>query len=86
MHPLGVVLVVAAGSLLAGIPGALFAVPVAAVLNVMINYIQGGSWRADLPDVPGKTGSPLWRTVPQRPGFTRTRRNPSRTITTEGTS
>ncbi|TFC08059.1 AI-2E family transporter [Cryobacterium sp. MDB2-33-2] len=85
VHPLGVVLVVAAGSLLAGIPGALFAVPVAAVLNVMINYIQGGSWRADLPDVPRGTESPLWRTVPQRPSFTRTRRNPSSTTTTEGT-
>jgi len=85
VHPLGVVLVVAAGSLLAGIPGALFAVPVAAVLNVMINYIQGGSWRAELPAVPRGTGSPLWRTVPQRPGFTARRRNPSGTTTTEGT-
>jgi predicted PurR-regulated permease PerM len=79
VHPLGVVLVVAAGSLLAGIPGALFAVPVAAVLNVMINYIQAGTWRADLPAVAGGTGSPIWRTVPQRPGFTRPRPTPSGT-------
>jgi predicted PurR-regulated permease PerM len=36
IHPLAVVLAVAIGSLLAGIPGALFAVPTVAVLNVMI--------------------------------------------------
>ena len=47
VHPLGVVLVVAAGALLAGIPGALFAVPIAAVLNVMISYIHSGAWRGD---------------------------------------
>ena len=71
VHPLGVVVAVATGSLLAGIPGALFAVPVAAVMNVMINYIAGGSWKL----VPGpsveEAHSPLWRTVPQRPGYQR---------------
>lgn len=45
VHPLAVVLVVAAGSMLAGIPGALFAVPIAAVLNVMVHYISTGEWR-----------------------------------------
>lgn len=71
VHPLAVVLVVAAGSLLAGIPGALFAVPIAAVLNVMINYVNSGVWRG-APAHTGSTliGSPLWQTVPQRrPGF-----------------
>ncbi|GAA1836829.1 AI-2E family transporter [Agromyces salentinus] len=70
VHPLGVVLAVAAGSFLAGIPGALFAVPVAAVLNVMINFVSGGTWKqsAGPPVVPT---SPLWRTVPQRPGYQR---------------
>lgn len=69
VHPLAVVLAVAAGSFLAGIPGALFAVPFAAVLNVMVHYIAGGAWRAS-----PATGSPpaegvLWQTVPrpQRP-------------------
>lgn len=73
VHPLAVVLAVGAGSLLAGIPGALFAVPVAAVVNVMTSYIQGGAWRAVPP--PPETdllGSPLWQTVPRRPGFRRT--------------
>ncbi|MHB1171184.1 MAG: AI-2E family transporter [Lacisediminihabitans sp.] len=45
VHPLAVVFAVAAGSYLAGIPGALFAVPVVAVLNVMVNYIARGQWR-----------------------------------------
>ncbi len=35
IHPLAIVLAVAMGTLLAGIPGALFAVPIVAVLNVM---------------------------------------------------
>nr|WP_244962797.1 AI-2E family transporter [Cryobacterium roopkundense] len=69
VHPLGVVLVVAAGALLAGIPGALFAVPIAAVLNVMTSYISGGSWRSGMEST--ATTSTLWRTVPQRPGFRR---------------
>ncbi len=70
VHPLGVVLVVAAGSLLAGIPGALFAVPIAAVLNVMINFIHRGTWRAVPADTAPAISSPLWQTVPQsRPGF-----------------
>jgi predicted PurR-regulated permease PerM len=65
VHPLAVVLVVAAGSLLAGIPGALFAVPFAAVLNVMVRYVSSGAWRSG-PDVPyGGPPEALWRTVPR---------------------
>ncbi|MCS4275442.1 putative PurR-regulated permease PerM [Mycetocola sp. BIGb0189] len=45
LHPLAVVLVVTAGALVAGIPGALFAVPLAAVVNEMTRYIAGGRWR-----------------------------------------
>ena len=45
VHPLAVVLAVAGGSVVAGIPGALFAVPIVAVLNVMIGYIARGDWR-----------------------------------------
>jgi putative heme transporter len=71
VHPLGVVVAVATGSLLAGIPGALFAVPVAAVLNVMIAYIAGGTWKGDSSPPATETRSPLWRTVPQRPGYQR---------------
>lgn len=45
IHPLGVVFAVAGGAYLAGIPGALFAVPVVAALNIMIKYIAHGAWR-----------------------------------------
>lgn len=45
VHPLAVVLAVAGGSIIAGIPGAFFAVPFIAVLNVMIKYIASGLWR-----------------------------------------
>ncbi|MFC7431041.1 MULTISPECIES: AI-2E family transporter [unclassified Agrococcus] len=45
VHPLAVVLSVAGGSIVAGIPGALFAVPVVAFLNVAITTIATGSWR-----------------------------------------
>jgi predicted PurR-regulated permease PerM len=70
VHPLGVVIAVATGSLLAGIPGALFAVPVAAVVNVMVLSVASGVWKNDSgPPTPAR--SPLWRTVPQRPGYQR---------------
>jgi predicted PurR-regulated permease PerM len=71
VHPLGVVVAVATGSLLAGIPGALFAVPVAAVLNVMIVFVSRGSWKGDPGPPATEVRSPLWSTVPQRPGFQR---------------
>ena len=45
VHPLAVVFAVAAGAGIAGIPGALFAVPLVAVLNVMVKYIASGKWR-----------------------------------------
>ena len=45
VHPLAVVFAVAAGAGIAGIPGALFAVPVVAVVNVMVKYIASGKWR-----------------------------------------
>ncbi|TFD75871.1 AI-2E family transporter [Cryobacterium psychrophilum] len=69
VHPLGVVLVVAAGALLAGIPGALFAVPIAAVLNVMTSYLSGGTWRGGTEASATTASSMLWRTVPRRPGY-----------------
>jgi predicted PurR-regulated permease PerM len=45
VHPLAVVFAVAAGGFLAGIAGALFAVPVVATLNIMVHYIARGEWR-----------------------------------------
>lgn len=62
VHPLAVVLAVAAGSMLAGIPGALFAVPVAAVINIMVRYIAGGAWKPGAAGVDPSGG--IWRTVP----------------------
>jgi predicted PurR-regulated permease PerM len=41
VHPLGVILAIAAGVLLAGIVGALFAVPLVAVVNVVVSYLSG---------------------------------------------
>jgi predicted PurR-regulated permease PerM len=47
LHPVAVVLSVAAAGFIAGIPGAFFAVPIVAVLNVMIGYVARGRWRTD---------------------------------------
>jgi putative heme transporter len=54
VHPLAVVFAVAAGSFVAGIPGALFAVPLVAVVNVMVQYVAGGDWRRDGLRPPGR--------------------------------
>lgn len=77
VHPLAVVLSVAAGSFLAGIAGALFAVPVAAVVNVMVHYIADGAWhRRDDGEPPADLvlRSPLWQTVPRQRWVSRPRR------------
>lgn len=47
LHPLAVVLAVAGGTLIAGIPGALFSVPLLAVVNTVVRYIAGRSWETD---------------------------------------
>jgi len=48
LHPLGIILALAVGGILDGIVGALFAVPVAAVLNVVVQHLASG--RAGEPD------------------------------------
>jgi len=55
LHPVAVILAVAAGSSVAGILGALFAVPVLAVANSFIRYIAERRWEHDpaLPDIYG---------------------------------
>ena len=61
VHPLAVVLVVAGGSMIAGIPGALFAVPLAAFVNVVAVNLSSGAWRTGaLP-----RGDLIWSTVPR---------------------
>lgn len=62
VHPLAVVLVVAGGSMIGGIPGALFAVPLAAFVNVVAVTVSTGSWRTgDQPDA-----DLIWSTVPRQ--------------------
>lgn len=62
VHPLGVVLVVAGGSMVGGIPGALFAVPLAAFVNVAAVTVSSGSWRTgDQPHA-----DLIWSTVPRQ--------------------
>jgi len=51
LHPLAVVLTVAAGSIVGGIAGALFAVPLVAALNSIVRYIAGGTWRTAPPSL-----------------------------------
>ena len=45
LHPIAVVLAVASGSVLAGIIGALFAVPLTAAANSAVTYLAGGEWK-----------------------------------------
>jgi predicted PurR-regulated permease PerM len=66
VHPLAVVLVVAGGAMIAGIPGALFAVPLAAFANVVAVYIGQRAWETGERPV----GDLIWSTVP-RPRRTR---------------
>lgn len=67
VHPLAVVLVVAGGAMIARIPGALFAVPLAAFINVAAVTISTGAWRTgEEPDA-----DLIWSTVPRE----RSRRN-----------
>ncbi len=47
VHPVAVVLAVATGGFIAGIPGALFAVPFVAVLNSAVGYVARGEWRVN---------------------------------------
>lgn len=42
LHPVAVLLAVAAGTIVAGIVGALFAVPLVAIANTVLHYLNGG--------------------------------------------
>ncbi|MGP3536253.1 AI-2E family transporter [Microbacterium sp. RD1] len=67
VHPLAVVLVVAGGAMVGGIAGALFAVPLAAFVNVVAVYLSRRSWDTGGPPVPADL---IWSTVPRRRGRT----------------
>ncbi|WP_431711334.1 AI-2E family transporter [Glutamicibacter uratoxydans] len=47
LHPLAVVMAVAGGTMVAGIAGALFAVPILAVLNSVVKYLAHRAWEQD---------------------------------------
>ncbi|MDQ1057545.1 putative PurR-regulated permease PerM [Arthrobacter globiformis] len=59
LHPVAVIMSVAAGSYLAGIPGALFSVPILAVANSAIRYIAARTWEHEIvPAAAGTAGLP----------------------------
>lgn len=47
LHPLAVILAVTGGTLAAGIPGALFSVPLLAILNTVVRYVASRGWDGD---------------------------------------
>ncbi|WP_328937738.1 AI-2E family transporter [Streptomyces tauricus] len=72
VHPLAVVLSVAAGGMVAGIGGAVVAVPLVAVTNTVVGYLRSHSREAALRQSPGPHGStaatelpPATATVPK---------------------
>ncbi|EZP26965.1 AI-2E family transporter [Microbacterium oleivorans] len=62
VHPLAVVLAVAGGAMIAGIAGAVFAVPMAAFVNVVWLYLSRRGW--ERPVDPGPDDL-IWSTVPR---------------------
>lgn len=66
VHPLAVVLVVAGGAMIGGIPGALFAVPLAAFVNVVAVYLSTKAWRDGGSSV--DAADLIWQTVPRDSG------------------
>jgi hypothetical protein len=74
LHPVAVILAVAAGSLAAGIVGALFAVPLAALLNTVILYLNGHD---KFPELGDEDALPIrWRAADAPPIPLRLRRSP----------
>lgn len=55
LHPLAVVLAVAGGTLLFGVAGAVFAVPLMAVVNTVVKYLAHRVWERDPAVLPAPT-------------------------------
>ena len=66
VHPLAVVLVVAGGAMVGGIAGALFAVPLAAFVNVVAVYLSSRAWKS--PEDAPVSADLIWSTVPRARG------------------
>ena len=62
LHPLAIILVLAVGGVIAGIPGAIVAVPAAAVLTYAIPFLRGTGPAADTD--PGDAGPPACQVSP----------------------
>ena len=63
VHPLAVVLAVAGGAMIAGIAGAVFAVPLAAFVNVVWLYLSRRGWEHPVDPRPNDL---IWSTVPRQ--------------------
>lgn len=70
VHPLGVVLSVAAGSLIGSIGGAVVAVPLVAVTNTVVGYLRSHSREAALRRAPGPYGATAPVRAPGEPPTT----------------
>ncbi|NJP67723.1 AI-2E family transporter [Streptomyces spiramenti] len=70
VHPLGVVLAVTAGTLLAGIPGAVVAVPLVAVLNTVVGYLRAYHREAEMRADPRTSGATVAALAPTPPPYT----------------
>ncbi|NEA58434.1 AI-2E family transporter [Streptomyces sp. SID13666] len=64
VHPLAVVLSVAAGSLIAGIGGAVVAVPLVAVTNTVVGYLRSHAREAAMVTEPGPHGATVEELAP----------------------
>jgi predicted PurR-regulated permease PerM len=67
VHPLAVVLSVAAGGMVAGIGGAVVAVPLVAVTNTVVGYLSAYSHEPALRTSPVPRGATATRVAPVRP-------------------
>ncbi|MCE7082114.1 AI-2E family transporter [Streptomyces sp. ST2-7A] len=64
VHPLAVVLTVTAGTLLAGIPGAVVAVPLVAVLNTVVTYLSAYHDQVVVRSDPRRSGATIAALAP----------------------
>lgn len=64
VHPLGVVLAVTGGSLIAGIPGAVVSVPLVAVINSVVGYLRAYAHEQTMRQVPGPHGATIASVAP----------------------
>nr|WP_243761770.1 AI-2E family transporter [Streptomyces sp. YIM 98790] len=67
VHPLAVILAVTGGTLLAGIPGAVVAVPLVAVLNTVVSYLRAYHEQVVLRAGPRRSGATIAALAPTPP-------------------